>query len=177
SDQHPAAADRDHRELGREALDVLLFLLEERLRDEHRERGVHVAGGLEASVERGLDVLPQRPPVRLHDHAAADRSVVRQVGAQHELVVPLVEVFAARRQAVGHHTSSRMWTPRTRSTRYINPPLSTNTSLLPTRVEPSGTGGMKCATSRGVCGLAMSTMGRPLAELARKCTTVGYDHH
>src|SRR4030095_4170250 len=161
-----AAADRDHRELGREPLDVLLFLLEERLRDEERERGVHVAGGLETSVERRLDVLPQRPAVGLDDHAAADRRVVRQVGAQHELVVPLVEVFPASRQAVRHHTRSRMWTPRTRSTRYISPRSSTKTSLLHTRVEPSGTGGMKWATSRGACGRAMSTMRRPLANQA-----------
>src|SRR5262249_17605607 len=129
--------------------------------DEGRARRVHVAGGLGAPVQRAVDVLAERQAVGRDDHAAAHRRVVRQVGAQHELVVPLVEVLLAGRQRVGHQARSRMCTPRPRATRYIRPRSSTQTSLLQTRDEPSGTGGRKWPTSRAPCGLAMATMRRP----------------
>ena len=45
-------------QLGREALDVLGFLLQEALGDEQGEVGVDVPGLLEQAVEAGLDALP-----------------------------------------------------------------------------------------------------------------------
>ena len=102
-----AAADGDHGELGREARDVRLLLLDEAARNQQRKSRVDVAGGLEAAIERLLDVFPERPAVGPHDHAAAHRSVVSQLGAQNELVVPLGEVFGARRQLlIGHGSLS-----------------------------------------------------------------------
>ena len=53
-----AAADRHPGALRREALDVLLLLLQEALGDEEREVGVDVAGLLDAPVHVRLHVLP-----------------------------------------------------------------------------------------------------------------------
>ena len=88
-----AAAVRDNRQFGREALHVFLFLFKERHGDEHGESRVDVPGGLEAPVERGGDVFPQSPAVGLHHHAAAHGGVIGQVGLQDELVVPFRKVF------------------------------------------------------------------------------------
>ncbi len=87
----------DDRALGGEALDVLGLLLEVGERDEEREVGVLVAGGLEASVELGLDVLPEGVAPGLDDHAAADRGVLRQVGGADDLLVPLRVVLGPGR--------------------------------------------------------------------------------
>ena len=38
-------------------------------------------GSFEAPVEGLLDVFPQRPAVRAHDHAAAHRGIIGQFGA------------------------------------------------------------------------------------------------
>ena len=92
-----AAADGDHGQFGRKAGDVRLLFFDEALRNQQRKRGVHVAGGLEAVVERLLNVFPQRPAVGPHDHAAAHGRVVGQLGLQDELVIPFGEVFGARR--------------------------------------------------------------------------------
>ena len=90
-----AAADGDHGQLRREALDVFLLFFEEGHGDEQREGGVDVAGLLEAPVERLLDVFPQRPAIGAHDHAAAHRGIIGHLGFQHDLVVPFGEVFTA----------------------------------------------------------------------------------
>ena len=58
-------------------------------RNQQRKGRVHVAGGLEAAVERRGNVFPERPAVGPHDHAAAHRRVIRQFRAQNQLVVPL----------------------------------------------------------------------------------------
>src|SRR5690606_3266284 len=51
-------------------------------------------------------VLPDRPAVRAHHHAAAHRRVVRQLRLQDELVVPLVEVLRLGWERPGRHASS-----------------------------------------------------------------------
>ena len=89
---------RDHGQLGRKAFHVRFFLFDEAARNQQGKRGVDVAGGLEALVERLLDVFPQRPAVRAHDHAAAHRRVVGQFRFQDELVVPFGKIFGARGQ-------------------------------------------------------------------------------
>ena len=91
-----AAADGDYGEFGRKAGDVRLLFFNEAFRNQKRKRGVHVAGGLEAFVERLLNVFPQRPPVRANDHAAAHRRVIGEFSLQDELVIPFREVFGAR---------------------------------------------------------------------------------
>ena len=53
-----AAADGDDGQLGRKPFDVFFFLLQEGHGDEQGEGGVDVPGGLEAPVERLLDVFP-----------------------------------------------------------------------------------------------------------------------
>ena len=81
-----------------EALDVRGFLLHEGQRDEQREVGVLVAGGLEHVVQRALHVLPERVAPRLDDHAAAHGGVLGQVGGADDLLVPLgVVLFAGGR--------------------------------------------------------------------------------
>ena len=80
---------RDHCALFREALDVRGLLLHERQRDEQREVGVLVPGGLEHVIERALHVLPERVAPRADDHAAAHRRCLREVGARDDLLVPL----------------------------------------------------------------------------------------
>ena len=71
---------RDHGALRGEALGVLRLLLQIAQRDEQREVGVLVAGGLEHHVELALDVLPDAVAPRLDDHAAAHLGVLRHVG-------------------------------------------------------------------------------------------------
>ena len=91
------AAVRHHRQLRREPRHVRLFLVNEAPRNQQRKRCVHMTGGLESPVESRRDVFPQSPAIRPHDHASAYGCVVGQLGAQHDLVVPLREIFGARR--------------------------------------------------------------------------------
>ena len=88
---------RDDRELGREALDVLRFLLQEALRDEQREVRVARAGLLDAAIELVAQSLPNRKTVRTKHDASAHRRVIRQLRAQADVVVPRGEILAARR--------------------------------------------------------------------------------
>ena len=98
-----AAAVRYDRELGRESRYVGFFLVYEAARNQQRECGVHVARGLEAAVQRGGDVLPERPAVGTDDHAAAHGSVVRQFCPQYELVIPFGKIFGASWQLLVRH--------------------------------------------------------------------------
>ena len=90
-----AAADRDYRQLGREALDVLGLLLEEAHRDEHGEVRVLVPRLLKSPVHLGLDALPDRVASRPHHHAALDRAVVRELRVEDDVDVPLGVVDSA----------------------------------------------------------------------------------
>ena len=91
-----AARVGDREELGRESLDVLGLALHVALRDEQREVGVLVPGGLDPAVQVRLQQLPDPVPVRPDHHAAADRSPVHQLGAEDHVVVPGREVLALR---------------------------------------------------------------------------------
>ena len=95
------AVVRDDGALLREALDVLGLFFEEALGDEQRKVRVLVAGVLEHAVERALDVLPDRVAPRLDHHAAADVGILGEVGALHDLLVPLRVIFAAGRSDCG----------------------------------------------------------------------------
>src|SRR6185437_2541587 len=90
-----AAAVGDDGQFGRKAGDVALLLLDEAAGNQERKGGIDVAGGFEALVERGGDVLPEGPAVGADDHAAADGRVIGQFGAEDELVVPFGKVFGS----------------------------------------------------------------------------------
>ena len=83
---------------------MFLLFFQKRHRDEEREGGVDVAGLLEAPVERLLDVFPQCPAVRAHDHAAAYRGIIGHLGALNDLVIPFGEINILGGQFfVGHN--------------------------------------------------------------------------
>ena len=96
-----AASVRHPGDLGRESLDVLRLLAQQRLGDEQRERHVLVSGALDHPVEGAADVLPQRPSVGTDDHAPADRRVVGELGAANDVDVPAIEVLALRCDRLG----------------------------------------------------------------------------
>ena len=80
------------RNLRREALDVVLLLLQQAFRDENRHCHVLVAGLLEHAVQHMLDVLPQRLRVRAHDDAAFDRGIVDHLRLFYDVRVPLGKI-------------------------------------------------------------------------------------
>ena len=83
-----------------EAGSVLFFLGEQRERNEKREIGVDVAGGLETVVEFALHLFPDGVAVRLDDHATAHGGMFGEIGAFDNIEVPLRIVLAARCDAV-----------------------------------------------------------------------------
>ena len=91
-----AAAVGDPGALGGEALHVVLFLLEQALRDEHGQVHVFVAGLLKALVQLGLDVLPEGVAVGVAvgavDEHALDGGVVDELRLPAHVGVPLGEV-------------------------------------------------------------------------------------
>src|SRR5713101_7500357 len=86
----------DDRDLGRKALDVLRFLLQEALRDEEREVGVARTGLLDAAVEFVAQILPDREAVGAENDTSAHRRIIGEFGAQDDVVVPGGEILAAR---------------------------------------------------------------------------------
>ena len=88
-----AAADRDPRALRREALDVILFLLQQALRDEHGHGDVGVPVALEHAVEDLLDILPNRVAVGAHDVAALDSGIIDKLRLGAHVGEPLGEVL------------------------------------------------------------------------------------
>ena len=99
-----AAAVGDDGGLGCETFDVLGLLVQKTLGNEEREVRVLVAGVLEHRVELVLHPLPDPVTARPDHHATANRRVIGELGAQHDLVVPGAEVFGAFGQflVVGH---------------------------------------------------------------------------
>src|SRR5262245_925904 len=101
------ASPRDLGDFGGEALHVLGFLHQERLRDQQREVGVDVAGGLDALVESALNGLPQCVAGRLEDDAAAyDLGVIGQIGAWKDIQIPLRVILRAWSDALFRHGKS-----------------------------------------------------------------------
>ena len=90
--QGVAAAVGDPGALRGKALHVVLFLLEQGLRDEHGQVDVLVACLLESSVQLGLDVLPNGVAVGAVDEHALDGGVVNEFGLSAHIGVPLGEV-------------------------------------------------------------------------------------
>ena len=94
--QRLGAALRDPRDFRREALDVIRFLEQQALRNEHRHAHVLVAGALEFRVELLLNQLPDAVAIGLDGHAAAYRGVIHQIRQTNHVRIPLGEILAAR---------------------------------------------------------------------------------
>src|SRR5258708_1061865 len=92
-----SAANGDDGQLRRKPFHVVLLFIDETAGNEQRKRHVLVPRSLEAAVQRLLNVLPQCPAVRAHDHAAAHGRVIGKLRLQNELVVPFGEICGARR--------------------------------------------------------------------------------
>ena len=73
----------------------MLFLVDKTAWNQQRERHILMTRGLEAAVERLLDVLPKCPSVRAHDHAAPHRRVIGELRLDDQLVVPLGKILCA----------------------------------------------------------------------------------
>ena len=87
------AAHSDPRTFGCKALHMVLLLLEQGLRDQHRQVHVLVPRGLEAPVQLRLDILPQGVAVGPVDEHALHGGVVDQLRLLADVRVPLGEVY------------------------------------------------------------------------------------
>jgi len=94
------------RQLRRESLDVLRLPMDEALRDEEREVGILVPGGLDHPVQGGDDLLPDGVPVRADDHTAAHGRVIGEFGDLDDVLVPAREILRAGSDAFGTQTAS-----------------------------------------------------------------------
>ena len=86
----------DPRDLGSKALDMLLFLIEEAFRDEHRHADVFVSELLEACVKDSLNVFPYRVAVGADNHAALYACVLDKLRFLDYVGVPLCKILAHR---------------------------------------------------------------------------------
>ena len=105
----------------------MLFLVDKAAGNQQRKRHVLVPGGFEAPIQPLLNVFPQRPAVRPHDHAAAHRRVVRQLRLQHQLVVPLRKILCACRKLFFGHacvvhslSSEKSWRVNSKAYRTVH---------------------------------------------------------
>ena len=79
--------------LGREPLYMILFLLQQALRNEQRQVDILHAALLESRVQKPLDILPDRVSAGLKDHAALDRGIIHQFRLFDHIRVPLREIL------------------------------------------------------------------------------------
>ena len=87
-----AAADRDPRALRREALDVILLLLQEAFGNKHRHGDVFMSRLLEFPVQRVHDVLPDGIAIGAHDEQALYRGIVHELRLDADVREPLGKV-------------------------------------------------------------------------------------
>ena len=91
-----AAAVGDVGDLRREAFDVLGLLVEQALGDEQWKIRVDVTGRLDSAIQRLLNELPNRVPVRADNHAPFDGRIVGQLRTPDDIEVPAREVLRLR---------------------------------------------------------------------------------
>ena len=72
-----------HRQLWRETFNMLSFFGHVGFGNQHRESSIHMTGFLEAFIQGCLNILPQCPAIRSHNHTAPHRRVISQFSAQH----------------------------------------------------------------------------------------------
>ena len=95
-----AAAHGDPGALRRKALHVVLLLLQQGLRDQHRQVHVLMPRLLEPPVQLRLDVLPQGVAVGPVDEHALDRGIVDELRLFADVRVPLGEIHVPGRNGV-----------------------------------------------------------------------------
>ena len=91
-----ATSNSDDCEFGAEPFNMLSFTLEVTLRDEQREIGVLGPGALDAAIDLGLHLFPDRIAVGTDDHRAAHRTVIGQFRLGNDVLVPAREIFGLR---------------------------------------------------------------------------------
>ena len=91
--QRLAAAGGDPGALRREALHMILLLLQQALRDEHGKVYVLVAGGFKLPVQLVLHVLPDGVAVGAVDEHSLDAGVVDQLRFSAHVCEPLCKVY------------------------------------------------------------------------------------
>jgi hypothetical protein len=87
-----AAAQGDPGALRGKAGDMVLLLLQQRLRDQHREIHVLVAGLLEPPVQFRLDILPDGVAIGAVDEHTLDGGVVNQLRFLADVGIPLGKI-------------------------------------------------------------------------------------
>ena len=75
------------------ALNVILFLLEKALRDEHRHTNILVTCSLEHTVEDTLHILPYSVAIRTYYHTALNTCIFYQLCFFADICVPLSKIL------------------------------------------------------------------------------------
>ena len=86
------SADGYDRALGSKARNVIGFLLQKRLGDEHRHIYVLVTELLELGVKDALDILPDRVSVGADDHTSLNARIVNQLRFLYNVGIPLGKI-------------------------------------------------------------------------------------
>ena len=92
----------DHGAFLCKAFYVLGFLAQERFWNEERKICIAVTGILEHLVKRVLHLLPDGITIGLDHHAAPDCGILRQVGFDYQVIVPLRVVVTPAGQFFCH---------------------------------------------------------------------------
>ena len=85
-----------------EALDMILFLLEETLGDKHRHTNILVASSLEHSIEDALDIFPDSIAIGSDDHTALNASIFDKLSFFANIGIPLCKVLVHRGNSGNH---------------------------------------------------------------------------
>ena len=86
------AAHRDPRALRREALDVILLLLQQRFRDQHGHINILCTRLLKLRIQKLLDILPDRVAIGTVNEHSLDGGVVDQLRLFAHIGVPLGKI-------------------------------------------------------------------------------------
>ena len=90
--QQLGTAPGDPRHFGRESLYVILFLLEQTVRNKQRHGTVLHAGLFEALIQAFSDRVPDRESGRLQDHTPLDRGIITKLRFLNYICIPLREI-------------------------------------------------------------------------------------
>ncbi len=92
------------RHLWSKPFDMVGLAGKEALRNKKREVGILHTCFLESGVQDRLNAFPNGVPVRLDNHAALDRGMLRHVCGRDNIQIPLVVIFRARREMFFVHS-------------------------------------------------------------------------
>lgn len=123
------AAVRDPRHLWREALHMILFLLEQAFRNKQGHHHIFMPQRLETPIEVIADILPQRRAVRSHHHAAAHAGIGGKLRFLHNVRIPLGEIFLHGGNFL-HHFLLLCHLPKNRLSRDFNMKLLVNLIIV-----------------------------------------------